>query len=228
MFGLNIYREMISEIKDKGFEFRKFHEQTNTKSIYLRHDVDFSVHEAFELAKCESNIDVSSTYFFMVSSNTYNALSQESISIIKEIKNMGHDISLHFDPLVYNNLDWGFSLEKNLFQSTFNVELDIISIHRPGEFLLNNNQKLKGCRHTYEDEFFKNMDYISDSGGRDTKYNIKKLLEKTECKSIHLLTHPIWWTTKYKSPTACIGNWLKNQSMFMREEARRNCKTFRG
>jgi len=227
MFGLDLYCSMIARIRDKGFKFKKFLDQADTKSVYLRHDVDFSAHQARELAKCESNIGVVSTYFFMLSSNTYNALSSESIAIIKDIKDMGHDISLHFDPLVYDDLDWGFNFERDLFQSVFDVELNIVSIHRPGEFLNNNNRKLQDCRHTYEDEFFNDMDYLSDSGGRDVNVKIKSLLDESSCSSIHLLTHPIWWASKLKTPTATIEKWLEKQSMFMREEARRNCKTFK-
>lgn len=228
MFGFDSYEVMIKMIRDEGFKFKKFLDGTDTKAVYLRHDVDFSVHKARELAEFESKIGVVSTYFFMLSSNTYNALSLESIANIKDIKDMGHEISLHFDPLVYGDLDWGFSFERDIFQSVFDVELNIVSIHRPGEFLSNNNRTLENCRHTYEDEFFSDMDYLSDSGGRDVRVKMMNLLEKSSSSSIHLLTHPIWWVSKLKTPTATIEQWLEKNSLFMREEARRNCKTFKG
>ena len=41
----------------------------------------------------------------MLTSNTYCALSQSNKKIIKEIKNKGHHISLHFDPTCYSNIN---------------------------------------------------------------------------------------------------------------------------
>ena len=60
----------------------------------------------------------------------------------------------------------------NSFEDFFTTKLDIISIHRPGVFLENNNRKLPGCSHTYEDRFFKDIVYLSDSGGKDVSEDL--------------------------------------------------------
>ena len=137
------------------------------KNILLRHDIDFSLENANLLAKKENELKIKSTYFFMLSSNFYNVFSDHSQKIILDIKKLGHKISLHFDPTVYKKINEGAKIEINTFQKLFKTKVDIISIHRPGSFLKNNNQKLGGCSHTYQDKFFKKIKYISDSGGKN-------------------------------------------------------------
>ena len=45
----------------------------------LRHDIEFSVDRAYELAKVEKELGVTSTYTVQVRNNTYNALSEKNI-----------------------------------------------------------------------------------------------------------------------------------------------------
>ena len=77
----------------------------NKKVCFLRHDIDFSLEDAMAMANIEKEMDIKTNYFFMLSSNTYNAISLDSQRIIKEIGLKGHTISLHFDPTVYEDLD---------------------------------------------------------------------------------------------------------------------------
>jgi hypothetical protein len=123
-------------------------------------------------------------------------------------------------------MDAGFAAEKQIFEAIFDVELQIVSLHRPGVFLENNNRKLEGCRHTYEDSFIKEMTYISDSGGRDIQQKLFDLAHQGGGSPLHILLHPIWWTSKTASPTATLNNWLGRHQDFLVDETRRNCKTF--
>ena len=49
------------------------------------------------------------------------------------------------------------------------IEVDIVSIHRPGPFLDNNNVFLCGIPQTYNDTLKKIYEKISDSGGQDCR-----------------------------------------------------------
>ena len=46
----------------------------------------------------------------------YNLMSKSNMRLVKEIYEMGHKISLHFDPTAYSDLD-PFINEKNFFES---------------------------------------------------------------------------------------------------------------
>lgn len=118
--------------------------------------------------------------------------------------------------------------ERALFESLFEVDVSMVSLHRPGAFLEQNNRPLPDCRHTYEDEFFRDMKYISDSGGRDIQSQLIELACADEQAPLHVLIHPIWWTCGSESPTSTLQRWLSDHSGFMIEETRRNCKTFKG
>ena len=229
MFGQEAYLKILRAFIDGGFSFSSFCEtKLAEKSVYLRHDIDFSVIEALKMAKLEYREGVKATYFFMLSSNMYNLLSEDNQNAVREIRQLGHDISLHFDPTVYTDIDAGFQSEKLIFESAFNVDVKMVSIHRPGDFLNDNNRKLSGSRHSYEDDFFKKVTYISDSGGRDISQKLLELSQSRESLHLHLLIHPIWWTNLASAPTETLNAWLASQHAFLIEETRRNCKTFKG
>lgn len=228
MFGLQKYGSMVNRLREEGFEFSTdWNGGSSSKTILMRHDVDFSIEDAFSLARFESSINVNSTYFFMLSSNMYNLLSKRNRFLVNQIKEMGHKVSLHFDPTVYSTLN-SFIDERGAFQSAFDVELDIVSIHRPGQFLTDSNIELFGTRQTYQDQFFKELKYISDSGGRDIFHPLDSYLRSNDSRAIHILIHPVWWVNKLPSPTDTLNDWQRRHFEFITDEIRSNCKTYVG
>lgn len=217
-------------IKDKGFEFKFFHEKSDehTKAIYLRHDIDFSLEDAFQIASVEKELNIKSTYFIMLSSNIYNPLNQINKELIRKIIDLGHEISLHFDPNSYDDFTEGFNIEKIIFENSFKSSIKVVSLHRPGVFLNSEyrNTSLGGHMHTYQDMFFNKMEYFSDSRGVDVReiLNSSKLSDLK--KDLHLLIHPIWWTKKSRNPKERLILWLNEYSSFLLSETKKNCKVF--
>ena len=229
MYGVDGFRDLVNYLKELNFEFVDFFSYKKAKlpSIIFRHDIDFSLEDALKIATLEEELEIKATYFFMLTSNSYSALSPKNKNLIKEIKKKGHTISLHFDPTCYIDVDSGFCLEKKLFEDIFDIEVKIVSLHRPGIFLENNNKSFKGSLHTYQDEFFKNMIYLSDSAGTDIK---KKLLEvdfSSLSATIQMLTHPIWWTSNSFSPTETLKKWLEKYQYIIINDTKKNCKSFK-
>ena len=213
-------------IKDGLVPTTNWSEELKVNTLLLRHDIDFSIKFAHKLANVEYKQGIKSTYFFMLTSNMYNLQSKEHQKIVKEITNMGHKISIHFDPTVYDNLDC-FRYEKNVFENLFDSKVDIVSIHRPGPFLENNNISLCGIPQTYNDVYIKKMKYISDSKGRDVMLPISKYLKGSRDKGLHLLIHPIWWIGEGIDVTSTLNNWYRNNGDFIKSEIRSNCKTYK-
>ena len=56
------------------------------------------IDRAYELAKLEKELGVSSTYTVQLRNNTYNALSEKNIDLVRKIKDLGHHIGLHQNP----------------------------------------------------------------------------------------------------------------------------------
>lgn len=171
---------------------------------------------------------ISATYFFMLTSNFYNPLSSASRSKIEQIRDLGHTISVHYDPTAHTDLDVGFTIEKDLFEAIFSTKLDIISLHRPQGFLENNNRALPGVRHTYEDMFFRRLHYMSDSRGSFHHGHPLDSDAFANRQPIHLLLHPLWWVNDGETPSDKIRAWQRQHHDFLNEEVGRNCKAYDG
>jgi len=174
----------------------------------LRHDIDFDVSYAYDIAKIEQQLGLKSIYFFMLKSNSYNLLSNENIKLINKICMLGHQISIHFDPKIYSDYIAGFKVEKDIFEKIFNIEIKIISIHRPNKFFLTNNASINGIEHTYMKKYFHDTKYISDSGG---SFKYDHPIQNCHVKNgnnIHLLLHPIWWCNEGNTPIEKINSFM--------------------
>ena len=227
MFSIQRYKDLIQKLVNSDLKpSTDWNDNLSTKTLLLRHDVDFSVDYAHLLAQVEFKLNVSSTYFFMLSTNMYSLLSAHNQSLVKDIAEMGHKISIHFDPTVYKDLG-SFVNEKYIFENTFKRKVDIVSIHRPGPFLDNNNILLSGTPQTYQDIYYKKMRYISDSAGRDVFPLISKYLEGPRYLGLHLLVHPIWWVGTGNNPTETLNAWRNKKFDFITSQIRNNCKTYK-
>ncbi len=226
MFSLDQYRNLVFEMIQGGLiPTTDWVSSAKENTLFIRHDVDFSVNFAYDLAVFESALDIRSTYFFMLTSNMYNLVSSENQRLVKNIIKMGHKVSVHFDPTAHDELE-KFECEKRLFESLFNVEVDIVSVHRPGQFLDNNNVSLCGIPQTYNDRYLRNMKYLSDSGGRDIMPHLSEYLKGDRSRGLHLLIHPIWWIGSGKNTTETLNFWKNQNSEFLTSEIRLNCKTY--
>jgi len=230
LFCLEDYIDLLSLIRQSGFKCKFFLEEVlnNEKLVFMRHDIDFSLEDALKMALIEKKLEVKSTYFIMVSSNTYNPFSMKNMKIINKIISLGHELSLHFDPNCHDDVYTNLNKEIEIFEKAFKSKVKIISLHRPRQFLEyeSKNISLNGYPHTYQDQFFGNMEYLSDSRGSD----IKSMLNETKLsklkKPLHLLIHPIWWTKKSTSPRERLISWLEENNKFLISETKRNCKVF--
>lgn len=211
-----------------GYRFNRFDELARSGSLYLRHDIDFSLDFAVQMAREEKALGVMATYFVMLTSNTYNLLSAASRRQIEEIMSLGHVVSLHFDPVVYDDIDAGFRREADILAGITGRPLEIVSLHRPGAFLKDNNRPLPGVRHTYEDAYFRDIKYISDSGGAFKHGHPLESDAFHNGDPIHLLLHPIWWMTDPGTPSDKVRGWQARAFGFLNDEAKANCLTFDG
>lgn len=227
MFGDDSFRDLVSGFRGNGYEFRTFDDFEAERSVVLRHDIDFSVDLAHAMARTEAELGVRATYFFMLSSNAYNLLSQHNRRLVREIVAMGHVASLHFDPDIHADVDAGF-VEECAAIAPLTGPVSIVSLHRPGDFLIDNNRALPGARHTYEDRYFRELKYVSDSGGSFSHGHPLETEAFEAGRSIHLLLHPIWWTTGPGCSSTKIREWQERHFDFLNGEASRNCKTFDG
>ena len=134
MFSYNEYKNMINLIRNHLpiIDFSEVNETTK-KFCVLRHDIEFSIDRAYELAKIENELGVTSTYTVQVRNNTYNALSEKNIELVKKIKDLGHHIGLHQNPPLMDLEDLGkyIMTDINILQHYYGFEIDRFAFHRP-------------------------------------------------------------------------------------------------
>lgn len=194
---LGNYKSFIGEFLIKKYSARFFTDNIQEKNdLILRHDIDFDIGLAKKIAIQEHDLGICSTFFFLMRSPFYNILEKENFESINLIKELGHEISIHFDSNYYSDIKKGVEYELSLFNELFGIEPKIISIHRPDELFIKNKIDIGGIAHTYEPKYFHDIKYIADSRG---SFRYGHPFESKEFKnnySIHLCIHPIWWMTK--------------------------------
>lgn len=62
------------------------------KSVIIRHDIDLQIEKAVKMAEIEHDMNVSSTYFVLVSSNFYNIFSKRNEDYLRRICDLGHAV----------------------------------------------------------------------------------------------------------------------------------------
>lgn len=223
------YRELLNTFIVAGFKFCKFENfipQINGQLI-IRHDVDFCVEMAFQMATIEAEHHITSTYHFLVSSDSYNVLSQNNIAIIRSIKDMGHSIGLHYDPTSHEDECLGFQSELRLFEEYFGV-VNSMSFHRPSTRLFGDIEWLpERIIGAYQKQFFNDIAYVSDSQGAFRYGHPHDNPAFNSFGNMQLLIHPIWWMTTEASAVEKIKGFLSSNSDSMSHHIAKNCIPWR-
>jgi len=222
------YKDLISKFLDKGYSTEFFIEMLPEKNaLVIRHDVDFNIEYAYELSKIEDKLGVQSTYFFLINSKSYNLLETSNINMVLSIMSRGHQISLHFNPKAYNDVESGFKTEKRLFETVFNVKVKFVSVHRPSDYFLKSAESICGIPHSYHPDFFKRIEYFSDSHGKFRYGNPLESQAFRNNNSIQLLVHPIWWVTNGIDPISKLNNYFDLTISNLKQHVALNCIPYR-
>lgn len=219
------YDEIIKEAQS-NYSFKSYSKEVidaKENIVIWRHDVDFSMHEALNLANIESKNGVLSTYFLLPHSEFYNLLELSIKEKVVEIIKLGHHIGLHFDPLFYNiksesELIKHLAFEKNLIETIFNVEVKVFSFHNPTEEMLQfDNWEYAGMINTYAKDFKGVIDYCSDSNGYWRFRRLMDVVSVEKPEKLQVLTHPEWWTEKIMSPKEKVWRAIEKRAIKNKE-----------
>ncbi len=105
-FTFDIYKKMLQEFLDFGYEFITVEEyftgdiDSEKKYLLMRHDVDRKPLNSLAMAKLESELGVRVTYYFRTIKQTFKP------EIIAEIASMGHEIAYHYESLAQTDGDY--------------------------------------------------------------------------------------------------------------------------
>lgn len=221
-FNKNGYLKLLMFIIKNNYNFIKMidYKKPNKKRIILRHDVDFSIDYAIEMAEIEEKIGVISNYFFMVTSHFYNVFSEPNRKKLRQISEMGHQIGLHFDtnflPANMKNIDIFFNSQLLLLSDIIEQQILISSQHIPTDSKYINFENYVSVD-SYSQKINKTYDYVSDSSMTWRSITPADLVEND--RDFQFLAHPIWWIAKGKTQDEKISGLLKSINRNYKGEA---------
>lgn len=207
MFSYQDYKEMIKIIKSTGLQASFLEALHRDSFIVMRHDVEYSVERAYALAKVESSLDFTSTFFFQWTNNSYNLLSRKNRDMIRDMHERGQNIGLHFALNGMTDMQEvrkQIVKEMHMLSEMLGFEISEFSVHRPSPAVLAENIKLPGIINAYQDEFFTFAENVTEKSILGIKYmsdanHIWRYGYPDEenilgSKKVQILTHPFAWT----------------------------------
>ena len=213
--------------------------ETDERFFILRHDVEFSVEKAYELAKIEHDqLGIASSFFFQIRNYSYNALAFKNINLIKKIHDMGHKIGLHVNSSglpSFEDLTLFIKNDVTILQNTLGLPIDRFSFHRPTHEMLELNIKIDGLINAYDKRYFHfyknkpsellNVYYFSDSEHRWKYGNPMSILEQP-VKKIQLLVHPYSWSKQGLDNLNNFNELIKIKYATMLQSMHDECRNF--
>ena len=239
MFSYEDYKEIIRIIQSTGRYMDYQHALNSDRFIIMRHDVEYSVERAYELARVESSMDFNSTYFFQWTNNSYNILSRKNKDLITDMHERGHCIGLHFALNGLTDMQRireQIAKEMEILDSMFEFKIDTFSIHRPSKDVLREDIKLPGILNAYQDEFFtfaENMTedtpvkvkYMSDAN-HIWRYGYPDEKNIMDYNKVQILTHPFAWCKEGYDNFNNYKALIKEKYMELVDSEDHECKDF--
>jgi hypothetical protein len=165
--------------------------------VILRHDVDYSVSKAHEMALLERQEGVRSTFMVLLTSPYYNLLQEENRRAIADIADMGHEVGLHFDYDACAASDEQGRISEfvrfaELIEAELGVTVTSTAQHNPS--MTSGRLSVPGYIDAYSARYFTDIAYLSDSRRLFGTPDVRAfLVQHPRCQ---LLIHPLWWSSK--------------------------------
>lgn len=196
-FTYTALREFLQHVQSK-MKIMPFCEWSGGPGMILRHDVDMDIVPAHRMALIEEDVGVRSSFFILMTCETYNPASPRNRELIQEMHQRGFEIGLHFDPAVYDTgdislLSEAMKREAGLLANIIDNDIRSVSLHNPS--ILGQYPLFEGYINAYDKQFFSEDRYLSDSRMvfRTAPYNF---FEKAQATIMQLLLHPMHFSEK--------------------------------
>lgn len=165
------------------------------RMLVLRHDIDFCPAAAAAMARLEARLGVRSTYCVLLHSPTYHLDEIETLVSLREIRDLGHRLGLHYD------LSWfeaegiepldGIVREAHRLGEALNVNVKSVAQHLPSR-----QGQFQGVGDRFVDAYSPRLTreilYISDSRRQWRNRSLAECIGSVD--RLQALIHPVWWT----------------------------------
>jgi hypothetical protein len=213
-YGESAYRDLIRRAEADGWGFGSFLDPATSdgRTIYLRHDVDYSLELAVELAELNNELAVSGTFFVQLRAQFYNAFEHVETARVLRLQALGQRVALHYvvDPESPPTPE-AVRREFELLVALVPDSTPAFAWHQPSPALLEGRDfEAAGLVDVYGRRFFAEMPYLSDSTHRVSPDDLEGELGDVEGSELQLLLHPVNWTAGGSSGLEIlIRGWIR-------------------
>ncbi len=200
-FSIPGYAHLIQNFLELGYVPRVFDDTVmmSDGDLLLRHDVDYCLQSACEMARAEEALGVQATYFILLRSPLFNPFGHGEAEILREISRLGGSVGLHFDASYYpglsvEQLEVEAKREAGILERLVNREIRTLSFHKPPLEVRSRAARFGGLVHSSLPMFMDDILYCSDTLGIFGHGEPLDKLEVQNRNPVQLLTHPIWWS----------------------------------
>lgn len=207
-FTFGYYRSMLERALDAGYAISSFERfnSDNPKTIILRHDVDYTLNGVPQLVEIETSLNVTASYLFRVHAHEYNLFTPHVYRLIRQLRNLGHEIGLHFEAMTFGRATKAsdprliLAQEKQVVEAILGQPVLTASEHRDVSHTVHGTINYHDVydpleagfkNYALEPRFFKEMKYLSDFNGCWREGDLTTHLNKHD--RIQVLVHPDWW-----------------------------------
>jgi len=200
-FTYRTYLDLLQYIQNLGYRIVCFRDIPRSGAyVILRHDVDFSLTKAVEMARIDHEAGLSSTFFFLLTSPYYNALSHMGRVHMSEILALGHEVGLHydcdgFDRLSSEQRQRRISSQVACLEETLGVQVKAIAQHKPGQSPF--REEFSSYLDAYSPPYFEDIAYVSDSRMMFRVPDLRAFLRHNP--RTQMVIHPIWWNAEQRT-----------------------------
>lgn len=214
-FTYDGYLKLINLLKEKNYQFCNYLNCDNyDKPVIFRHDIDYLLKKALEMARLEYKNNIISTFFVLLSTDFYNVFSKKSNKILKEIMGLGHHIGLHFDEKRYEisggkELEYWVERESEILAYAIGKEIEVVSMHRPSKWIVESDIQFERIINSYSKKFLSDFKYLSDSRMR-WREDVLGIVESEKYNKLHILTHSFWYSHKNETINEKLLGFIDN------------------
>jgi len=220
-FTLENYRRLLELATAERFVFSEYLDyESSDRRIIWRHDVEFSVHRAYKMALLEHELGLKCHYFVQIHSEFYNTFERAIGDLLVRIRDLGHNIGLHFDAHFWEvknlqQLEECLSRDKIALENLLEIPINSFSFHNTTpELLALNDLYYAGMLNVYGREIREKYRYCSDSTGFWRFERLEDVLQDASIQYLQVLTHDGMWQDVPMAPRRrvlrCIEGRAKN------------------
>ena len=220
-FTYDEYRELLQRVSAgrANLCFGDFHKPVEAERFFLlRHDVDYCPEVALAMAEVEAELGIRATYFMLLTSRHYNLLSERYITAPRKLRELGHEVGLHYDLSVLESVEGltpteVLSQQAEMLGSLAGDAIQSIAMHNPSLSGADPFRQDKRFVNTYHEAFTRDIAYFSDSCGawRDKAHATLTGPAEDIPKKLQLLIHPMLWGEKSGTRWDRLAAWQGDQ-----------------